>query len=66
MMIHVILSSEDIQRLTEALHYTVRMLKEKDPENGLHFAPMYQDLKDRLDGIQKAADNLEESTDEES
>ena len=53
-MIHVMLSEEEIQRLTEALHCTLKMLKEKDPENGHHFAPMYQGIKDKLESIQNS------------
>ena len=56
-MIHVILSKKEIEHLTEALHCTLHMLKEKDPENGHLFAPMYQGLKDKLEAIQNSIDN---------
>lgn len=65
-MIHVILSEKEIEHLTEALHCTLQMLKEKDPENGHYFALPYQRIKDKLEGIQNAVDNLEEAENEES
>ena len=51
------LSEKEIEHLTEALHCTLQMLKEKDPENGHHFAPMYQRVKDKLEAIQNALGN---------
>tara|TARA_R110000824_G_scaffold71931_1_gene183962 strand:+ start:586 stop:786 length:201 start_codon:yes stop_codon:yes gene_type:complete len=65
-MIHVILSEKEIEHLIEALHCTLRMLKEKDPENGHYFAPMYQSLKDKLDEIQNAIDTRKESDENQS
>ena len=63
-MIHVMLSEEEIQHLIEALHCTLQMLKEKDPENGHHFAPMYQRVKDKLELIQNAIKHQTEKEDE--
>lgn len=65
-MIHVILSKKEIEHLIEALHCTLRMLKEKDPENGHLFAPLYQGLKDKLEGIQNAIDTRKESNENQS
>ena len=62
-MIHVMLSKEEIQHLIEALNCTLQMLKEKDPENGHFFAPMYQGLKDKLESIQNAIKHQTEKED---
>jgi len=65
-MIQVMLSEKEIEHLTEALHCTLQMLKETAPENGHHFAPMYQRVKDKLEAIQTSIDKEKELSNEVS
>jgi hypothetical protein len=60
------LSEKEIGQLTEALHCTLQMLKEKDPENGHHFETMYQRVKDKLEAIQNSIDKERELSNEVS
>ena len=52
----IILDDKEIEHLIEALHCTLHMFKEKDPENAHLFSPPYQDLKDKLEGIQNSVE----------